>query len=251
MLLVFAVTFAFTFAFAGADSYAASSSKKYYLPKNVRVTYYDDEDRYGSVTNIKYDKYDNMTSALLSEMIPVTYKIKYRDKKGTISSVTYGDGEVSHKKYYNEKGLLKKVVNYDKYVYTKNKKGYATKVTCNGKKFYNVKTIKYQKNGFVSKVVYNNGNINYYNSEGLMTSAIVKTDEGAKYTYKYYKKNGKIVKIIAKRNGKKMKKITLEYGKATTKDIWKYSCIMSYTDCPSNAVELCTNNSLSGMNGLY
>ena len=117
-----------------------------------------------------------------------------------------------------------------------------------GKTYYRIKSIKYHKNGFVSKVVYGNGNVNRYNTAGLMTSAIVKTDEGAKYTYKYTKKNGKVVKVIVRRNGELNSKTTVKYGKKSTKDVWKYSCAMSFAGCPTNAYELYAKSTLSGIN---
>ena len=70
MMLVFAVVFVNAFAFAGTDSYAASKSKKYYLPTEIQIVDYS-EDGYSSLTDIQYDKYGNLTSALISEMIPV------------------------------------------------------------------------------------------------------------------------------------------------------------------------------------
>ena len=250
MLLVFAVTFVFAFAFAGADSYAASKSKKYYLPTEIHVDYFDPDEISSWLTDITYDKYGNMTSALISDMIPVTFKIKYRNKKGAIASVTFGDGETTAKKPYDKKGRLTNVkFGSDTYKYTKNKKGKVKKVTRNGKLYYSVKSIKYRKNGFVSKVTYSNGNVNRYNTDGLMTSAVVKN--GPKYTYEYTRENGKVVKVLVKRNGVKYKQVTLKYGSATTKDLWKFSSVINYADGPSNAAELCTNNSLSGFNCIF
>lgn len=247
MLLAFAVVFTFSFAVFGTDSYAASKSKKYSLPKEIRIVYYG-IDGYQSETNVKYDKYGNLTYTLDAEMIPVTYKIKYRNKKGAISSLTYGDGDDTAQKYYDKKGRLKKIVKNGKtYTYKTNKKGIIKKVSVNGKKYYSVKSIKYHKNGFVSKVVYSNGNVNKYNSKGLMTYAKEKKT-GTKYTYKYTKKKGKVVKVIVKRNGKNYKKITVKYGKTKTNDIWKYSSFFAFAGGPSNANELYAKSSLSGEN---
>lgn len=255
-ILALAVTFSASFAMADGNAYAAGKTKKYYLPAEVRWTNYA-ENTQGSLTKIKYDKYGNITYGLIAENIPMKFVTKYRNKKGTIASVTYGEQGKNAIKTYDKKGRITKedgLLDYVKgetYRYTKNKKGTVIKVTLNGDKYYNVKSIKYHKNGFVKKVVYNNGNINNYNSDGLLTSAIAKTDKGAKYTYKYTKKNGKVVKIAVKRNGKKYSTIKLKYGKASTGDVWKYSCLIDYAGGPSNACELCSNCTLSGNNGLF
>ena len=249
MMLVFAVVFVNAFAFAGTDSYAASKSKKYYLPTEIQIVDYS-EDGYSSLTDIQYDKYGNLTSALISEMIPVKYTIKYKNKKGAISSVTFGDGDVSAKKTYDKKGRLKQVkYGKDTFKFTSNKKSKIKKVTRNGKNYYKVKSIKFHKNGFASKVVYNNGNVNKYNTDGLLTSATVKG--GPKFTYSYTKVNGNVVEMIIYRDGQKYKKVTLKYGNVTTKDVWKYSCVICYAGGPSNACELCANNSLSGFNAIF
>lgn len=248
LLTIFAVamTFVFTYSMTDGNAYAASKTKKYYLPKEIHVVYFDD-DSTSSLTEIKYDKYGNMKSAWISEAIPSKYTIKYRNKKGAISTVKYGDGDAVSKKYYDKKGRLTKVkVGSDIYKYTLDKKGTIKKVTLNGKTYYKVKSVKYHKNGFVSKVVYGNGNVNTYNSSGLLTSATEKG--GSKYTYKYTKKNGKIVKMVVKRDGENFKKITLKYGKSTTTDVWKYSSIICYANGPSNACELYAKGALSGVN---
>ena len=239
------MTFVFSYAITDGNAYAASKSKKYYLPTEINVVYFDEGNTTESLSKITYDKYGNLTSAVISEMIPVKYAIKYKDKKGTISSVAYGDGDVVSHKYYNKKGSLSKItIGEYNYTYSKGKKGTIKKVTLNGKKYYNVKSIKFYKNGFVSKVVYNNGNVNKYNSKGLLTST--KEKNGPKYTYKYTKQNGKVVKAVVRRNGKKYKQVTFKYGKAKTKDVWKFSCVVCYADGPSNACELYAKGSLSG-----
>lgn len=246
MVLAVSMTFVLSFAMAGNDVYAAAKSPKYYLPTNVWGYDYTTGES-SSLNNIKYDKYGNIKSAWLSEMIPVKYTIKYKNKKGVVSAVTYGNSDTTAKKYYDKKGRLKKVkTGKDTYKYKTNKKGIIKNVTRNGKKYYTVKKVKYHKNGFVSKVVYGNGNVNKYNSSGLMTS--VKLKNGTKFTYKYTKKNGKVVKAVIKRNGKNYRKYTFEYGKATTKDVWKYSCLIYYAGGPSNAGELYAYSPLSGVN---
>ena len=248
-ILAVAMTFVFSYAMTDGNAYAASKSKKYYLPTEISVVYFDEDNTTGGLSNITYDKYGNLTSAIIAEVIPVKYEIKYKDKKGTISSVSYGDGESVSTKIYNNKGRLTKVTaGNDVYSYSKGKKGTIKTVTLNGEQYYNVKKIKFHKNGFVSKVVYSNGNVNKYNSNGLMTSATVKN--GPKYTYKYTKKNGKVVKAIVKRDGKNYKQLTFKYGSAKTKDVWKYSCVICYADGPSNACELYAKGSLSGSNAL-
>ena len=250
MVLVFAVTFVFAFAFAGADSYAASKSKKYYLPTEIHVDYFGPDESSSWLTDITYDKHGNMTSAVMNDLIPVKFKIKYRSKKGAISSVTFGNGVSAAKKTYDKKGRLTTVkCGSDTYKYTKSKKGKTKKVTHNGKLYYSVKSIKYRKNGFVSKVTYSNGNVNKYNSDGFLTSAVVKN--GPKYTYEYTKENGKVVKALVKRNGVNFKQVVFKYGKATTKDLWKYSSVIDFAGGPSNATELCMNNSLSGFNDIF
>lgn len=243
------MTFVCAYAITGDEAYAASKSKKYALPKDV-VVYYYDEDGYSRTTKMKYDKYGNLKSALLAEMIPIKITSKYR-KKGVLASASLTDGDTVIKKYYDKKGRINKLVYGDDiFTYKFNKKGLIKKVTLNGKTYYTVKKFKYHKNGFVSKIVYNNGNINKYNSNGLLTTAIDKK-AGKKYTYKYTKKKGKIVKILVKCNGKNYKKITLKYGKATTKDVWKYSATMNYADGPSNAAELYPKSPLSSVNSIF
>ena len=247
LLMILTVTAAFIFALTVADGkvYAA---KKYALPTEVESTYYG-EDSFTSLTNIKFDKYGNIKSALAAEAIPLKYKATYRNKKGVLSKVTITDGETSLKKTYDKKGRLTKIVIGDEtYKYKSNKKGIISKVTLNGKLYYKVKSIKFHKNGFVSKVVYGNGNVNTYNKDGLMTS--VKAD-GSKYTYSYTKKNGKITKIIVKCDGKKYQKITLKYGKSYTTDVWKYSCLIAHASGPSNACELYAKSVISGVNTIY
>lgn len=247
LVTITAAAMALVIAFAAADGslYASAKAKKFVLPKSIKIKYA--ENGSSSLTKIKYDKYGNMTSALISEMIPIKYKIKYRNKKGAISSLTYTDGDFSVKKTYNKKGRLTKV-KLGKYVYkyTTDKKGTIKKVTINGKTDYTVKSVKYQKNGFISRIVYSNGNVNKYNSNGLMTSAIDKK-AGDKYTYKYTKKSGKIVKVAVKKNGKNYKTVTLKYGKSKG-DIWKYSSVICYADGPSNVTELYSQGALSGTN---
>ena len=248
--------FTFTFTFAVSDSFAASKSKKtYYLPKSIICTYNADEEDYiQSLTGIKYDKHGNMTYGVVSETIPYVYKIKYKNKKGLISKVTFGDGEVKATKYFDKKGRLKKTVyGKKKYVYKTDKKGRIKKVTKNGKKLYSVKSIKFHKNGMASKVVYSNGNVTKYNSDGLLTYETVKKKNGKKdtYTYKYTKKSGKVVKVTVNRNGKKYMKFSVKYGKAKTKDVWKYSTMFSFANGPSYAGEIYSKCALSGFNALY
>ena len=246
LVTIMAVAFAFSCAAAGVNVYAAA--KKYPLPKEVWTENYEDDGMI-SISDIKYDKHGNVKSALLSEMIPVKYTIKYKNKKGVISTVSFGNSEAKGKKYYDKKGRLTKVkAGKDVYKYKTDKKGIIKKVTLNGKKLYGVKKISYHKNGFVSKVVYSNGNVNKYNSSGLMTA--VKVKGGSKYTYKYTKKNGKVVKILVKCDGEKYQKTTIKYGKSKTKDVWKYSCLMNYAGGPSNATELYSKGALSGLNAL-
>lgn len=247
ILAVLTLSFIFTLLMAVDNVYAA---KKYYLPKEVHTVYYGDENTTGSFTKTKYDKFGNLTSTIIGDMIPIDYTIKYRNKKGVISKLTYGEPDLVYaRKYYNKKGRLTKITyGEDTYKYTTNKKGIITKVTLNGKLYYKVKKIKYHKNGFVSMVKYNNGNVNHYNSDGLMTSAVVK--DGPKYTYKYTKKKGKVVKIITKCDGKLFQKTTLKYGKSFTKNVWKYSCVICYVDGPSNAAEIYGGSSLSGVNAI-
>ena len=215
------------------------------LPKEIRVYTYEN-DNYSSVSKMKFDKYDNLKSVLVSEMIPVKFTTKYK-KKDVISSVSYTDSEVTVKKSYDKKGRIKKVkAAGSTFKYKMDKKNMIKKVTFNGDKSYSVKKIKYHKNGFASKVVYGNGNVDKYNSDGLLTSAKVKG--GPKYTYKYTKKNGKVVKAIVKKNGKKYQKVEIEYGKDTTKNVWKYSCVFSYGGALSYAGELYSEATLSGFN---
>ena len=247
LLAILALAFTFAFVPTNDNVYAASKAKKYYLPKEVRVYYYE-TDEYSSLSKAKYDKYGNLTSAIISEMIPMKFNIKYKNKKGVISKVTYGDGDALSEKFYDKKGRLTKIkIGADTYKYKLDKKGLIKKATLNGDLDYKVKSIKL-KNGFLSKVVYGNGNVNNYNADGVMTSAVTK--DGTKYTYKYTKKSGKIIKILVKRDGKNYKKINLKYGKASTKDVWKFSCLMNYLDGPSNACELYPNSPLSGVNRL-
>ena len=235
------------YAMTDGDAYAASKSKKYYLPTEINFVTFDEDNSSGGLSNITYDKYGNMTSANIGEMIPVKYTIKYKDKKGTLSSVSFGYGDSLSTKSYNKKGLLtKSTFEGSVFNYYKGKKGTIKKVTINGETEYKVKSIKFHKNGFVSKVVYANGNVNKYNSNGLLTS--IKIKNGPKYTYKYTKKKGKVVKAVVKRNGKKYEQITFKYGSAKTKDVWKYSCVICYAGGPSNACELYAKSSLSGSN---
>lgn len=242
-----AITFVFCFAIASDDVYVSAKSKKYHLPKEISVTNYGEEDdSFGGLANIKYDKYGNMKFAYYSEAIPSTFKIKYRNKKGVISSVTIGEDKVITKKTYDKKGRVKTIkTDTEKYKIKSDKKGIIKKVTLNGKKYYSIKKIKFHKNGFVSSVTYSNGNVNKYNKDGLLTS--IKIKGGKKYTYKYTKKKGKIVKIIEKCDGKKTQKVTLKYGKATTKDLWKFSCVVDFAGGPSNATELYAKAALSGV----
>ena len=246
-ILAVVMTLVVSYAITDDNVYAASTSKKYYLPKEANIVQYGTDGFTRWYSDITYDKYGNLTSAMESDMIPLKYTIKYKDKKGAISRVTYGDGESSAHKYYDNKGRLTKVTCGGKtYKYSKSKKGTISKVTLDGKEYYSVKSIQYHKNGFVSRIVYSNGNVNKYNSSGLMTYAKVKN--GPKYTYEYTKKNGKIVKVLVKRDGKKYRKVTYKYGKASTNNVWKYSCIICFTGGPSNATELYANSSVSGSN---
>lgn len=248
LLTVVAVAFVFSFVAADNNAYAASKAKKYYLPKEIRTYYYDD-DSWGSASKIKYDKYDNVKSALFAEMIPMKYTLTYK-KKGVLSKLVASDGDVLGKKYYDKKGRLKKVtVGKDTYKFKVDKNGIIKKVTLNGKKYYSVKKIKFHKNGFVSMVKYSNGNVNKYNKDGLLT--VVKEKKGGKYTYKYYKKGGKVVKMVEFKNGKKTAKVTLKYGKDTTKNVWQYSCVMNYGGAFSNAYELYGMGSLAGFNSFF
>lgn len=246
IIMVVAITFVFSLVTVNEGLYSSAKTKKYYLPKSVQVTYYE-EDLYSSVKKAKYDKYGNLKSALYAETIPLKFKIKYRDKKGTIAKVSYTDGDVTSKKTYDKKGRIKKIVaGGETYKYKLDKKGMIKKVTCDGKTYYKVKSIKFHKNGFVSKAVYGNGRANYYNSDGLLTKIVEK--DGTKYTYKYTKKSGKVVKAIVKCNGSKYMKATFKYGKTTTKDVWQYSCLMCNAGGPSNACELYAKGTLSGVN---
>lgn len=244
-IMAVAMTFVFSFAVTG-DVYAGSKSKKYYLPKEIQIEDYEFEYESG-LTDPTYDKYGNLTSGVIADAIPLKFTIKYKNKKGTISSVKSSDGDYAIKKTYDKKGRLKKIkAGSDTYKYTTNKKGIISKVTRNGKLYYKVKSIKFHKNGFVSKVVYSNGNVNKYNANGLMTYAKIKN--GGKYTFKYTKKNGKVVKAVVKKNGKKIRKVTMKYGSAKTKDVWKYSSVMCFAGAPSNACELYSKCSVSGLN---
>ena len=249
MIIAIAMMFASAFAVLDGGLYAEAKTKKYYLPKSSKTVYYDEDRTTSSLQNAKYDKYGNLRSGMILEMIPMQFKAKYRNKKGTLERVSISDGDPVGKKYYNKKGYLTKI-KFGKQVYkvSRNKKGLIKKITIDGKTYYRIKSIKYHKNGFVSKVVYGNGNVNRYNTAGLMTSATVKTEGEGKYTYKYTKKNGKVVKVIVRCNGELYSKTTVKYGKKSTKDIWKYSCAMSYAGCPTNAYELYAKSTLSGIN---
>ena len=107
-ILAVAMTFVFSYAMTDGDAYAASKSKKYYLPTEINFVTFDEDNSSGGLSNITYDKYGNMTSANIGEMIPVKYTIKYKDKKGTLSSVSFGYGDSLSTKSYNKKGLLTK-----------------------------------------------------------------------------------------------------------------------------------------------
>ena len=233
---------------------AASKAKTYALPSDVYVHYYGDNRDYG-MCDMKYDKFGNLTKGYYNYSFGVNNKIKYRNKKGKIASVTekyYGEKSGTLKKTYDKKGRLTKVKTPKAtFKYTVNKKGIIKKVTRNGKLYYSVKSIKYHKNGVVYKVVYNNGDVNYYNSNGLLTKLKVKKD--ATYTYKYTKKNGKVVKAIAKRNGKKYAKISFYYdNSATTKNVWLYSAAISAAGGgPSNVFEIYAKSAISGEYLLY
>lgn len=248
-ILAMVMSFAFTF-MAVDDNVYASSSKKYYLPTTISVDKTDDS--FYGVSEVKYDKYGNIKSEYSGHVIPDKYNISYRNSKGKLKKVTrIYDEEKTAISTYDKNGRIssiKVVVPGHKatYKYTKNKKGIITKVTRNGKLYYKVKNISYYSNGFVKKVTYSNGNVNYYNRDGLMTKAIVKTDKGAKYTYKYNKKNGKVVKAVEYRNGKKKATYTFEYGKKTTTSVWKYSCAMAWGGGPSNVYELYAKSAQSG-----
>ena len=258
LLLVFAVTFTFTFTFAVSDSFAASKSKKktYNLPKSIICDYKADEEDYlQSVTGIKYDKQGNLTYGLVGEMIPYKYIITYKNKKkGIISKVTFGDGEVKATKYFDKKGRIKKTVYGKKtYAYKTDKKGRIKKVTLNGKTVYSVKSMKFYKNGMASKVTYSNGNVTNYNSDGLLTSETVKKQNGTKdtYTYKYTKNGGKVILITVYRNGSEYMRFSVTYGNNTTTDVWKYSNVFSFANGPSYAGEIYSKCALSGFNALY
>lgn len=249
-VMTVAMAFVISFSVADDDVFVSAAAKKYPLPKSIKTLSYEEDEFDSYVSKIKYDKFGNMKSALVSEMIPIKYTMKYRNKKGKLASLVYTDGEYKTKKTYDKKGRLLKINNNGKvYKYKTNKKGIITKVTCDGELYYKVKSISYQKNGFVSKVVYGNGNVNKYNSDGLLSSVSIK-GEKAKYKYEYTKKSGKIVKMVIKRNGKMYAKTTLKYGKAKTKDPWKWSCIVGYGGGPTNACELASKCSLGGINSL-
>ncbi|MBQ6440736.1 MAG: hypothetical protein IJJ06_11585 [Mogibacterium sp.] len=245
-IMALTMTFVMSFAMSYGSTYAASA-KKYYLPNEVLITYYGDDEGTRFYSEIKYDKHDNMKSMLCAEMIPISVTTKYKNNKGKISSVSLTDTEEVIKKTFNDKGRLTKVkMGKDIYKVTSDKNGIINKVTLNGKKYYKVKSIKFHKNGFVSKVVYTNGNKNYYNEDGLMTSAVLKN--GKKYTYKYTVKNGKVTKVIVRFDGKKVRKIEYKYSKKSTKDVWQYSCTMCYLSGTSNACELYAKSPLGVYN---
>jgi hypothetical protein len=249
-IMALAMTFVMSFAMTDGSAYAASS-KKYYLPKEVKITYYGDNDGIRFYTNIKYDKHDNLKSLEYenmednTNMVSVDVTTKYKNSKGRISSVTVKDNKTVIKKTYNDKGCVTKVKLPDNTIkFTSNKNGIISKVTLNGKKIYTVKSIKFHKNGFVSKVVYGDGTKNYYNEDGLLTSAV---RNGKKFTYKYTVKNGKVTTATIRLNGKKVKKLEFKYSKKSTKDVWKYSCLLCYLGGPSNACELYAKGSLGGI----
>lgn len=249
-IIALAMTFVMSFAMTDGSAYAAGS-KKYYLPKEVKVTYYGDNDGIRLFSDIKYDKHDNLKSLMYEDMeamamVPVTVTTKYKNSKGKISAVTVKDNKTVIKKTYNAKGCVKKVKLPDTVIKTtSDKNGIVSKVTVNGNTIIKVKSIKFHKNGFVKKVVYDNGAKNYYNEDGLLTSAV--NFRGDKFSYRYTVKNGKVTKVIIRRDGKKVKKFEFKYSKKTTKDVWKYSCMMCYFGGPSNACELYAKGSLGGI----
>ena len=92
VLSIFVLSLTFIFAFTAIDQNVYAGSKKYNLPKEIYTEYLDDEDSIPThLSNIKYDKYGNVKSYTIKdpeENFKVTYTTKYRDKKGTIASVT-------------------------------------------------------------------------------------------------------------------------------------------------------------------
>ena len=245
-IMALAMTLVASFAMVDENAYAASKSKKYYLPKQIDFINHNPDGYNFSYKNIKYDKFGNVKSLTTTHTGKYTFKLKYKNKKkGTLKGVTIVNGDYKYNKYYNKKGRLTKIKTPDyEYNYKYNKKGVINKVTRNGEQYYSVKKIKYHKNGFVSQATYSNGNVNKYNSQGLMTS--VQEKDGSKYTYTYTKKKGKIVKVVIKCNGKKLYTCKLKYGKAKTKSVWKYSTAMDWFGMPSNARELYGKSSASG-----
>ena len=249
-IMALAMTFVISFALTDGRAYAASS-KKYYLPKEAKVTYYGDNDGIPFYSDIKYDKYGNLESLMYADMgdmknmVPVDVTTKYKNSKGKISGVTVTDNKTVIKKTYNDKGCVTKVkIPNNTIKLTSDKNGIISKVTLNGKKLYTVKSIKFHKNGFVSKVVYGDGTKNYYNEDGLLTSAV---KNGKKFTYKYTKEKGKVTKVVIRHDGKKVKKFEFKYSKKSTNDVWKYSCLLCYLGGPSNACELYAKGSLGGI----
>ena len=257
MVMIAAVVFVFSFTASIDNSYAASKTKYYYLPTSVEssVPYGGQQYDFG-MTNIKYDKYGNIKYGVFrSSHKPIKFKIKYRNKKGSIKSVSY-TGYIAGKKTYDKKGRLTtqkftKGGFEDTYKFKTNKKGTINKVTTTtpqSSDWTNVKSIKYYKNGFVKKVVYSDGHVVNYSSNGLLTSSIPNpTDGSTKLTYKHIKKNGKVVRVDMYRNGKKCGSTVLKYGKAKTKDVWKYSAAVSYAGGPTNACELYSKSAQSGI----
>ena len=121
IVLAAVMGFAALSAMANDNAYAA---KKYPLPKEIDVKYYEDDSK-ATFEKIKYDKYGNLKSVFISEMIKMTYKNKYRNKKGVLSKVEYGDGEQVIEKFYDKKGRLTKVKSgSDTYKFTTNKNDY-------------------------------------------------------------------------------------------------------------------------------
>ena len=110
-IMALAMTFVLSFAMTDGSAYAAGSTK-YYLPKEVKVTYYGDDDGIPLYTDIKYDKHDNLKSLVYEvdgNKIPVEVTTKYKNSKGKISGVTIRDGGTVIKKTYNNKGCVTKV----------------------------------------------------------------------------------------------------------------------------------------------
>ena len=261
-VLITAVALAFSITIGADDSYAASGGKTYYLPTNVYMEetgVSKDEVTFDelSVDKIKYDKYGNVTSLYFGG-IPYKFKIKYKNKKGLIKSVTAKTEGKTIKKTYDKKGRLKTVKTPKAtYKYQLGKKNTIKKVTKKGKTFYNVKSIKFHKNGFAKKVVYSNGNYITYNKNGLAVTYYSKSEK-LKCKYKYTYSKGMLTEAKEYHNGKLRVLYHFDYNNyeegpakpAKTKSVWQYSSVMCFLSAPSAAGELYPKSALSGVNNI-